>query len=296
MMSFRFHLVSIAAILLALAAGVALGAGPLSDSNRLVGGNNGDSSDQTRSRTQLEGFESAYAGKTAKSLTAGKLKGRSVVFLTLPGAQADQVTGLESAFRGAGASVVGRVALENQLMDSTSRQFAEGIAAQATKGVEGAATEGDSYTRIGSALARAFLAEKTAKIDEAAATIGSAFAEGKLIDIEKKPTRRAELAVVVAGPDAADSDLGQGSILAALAGAFDRTARGTVVAGPSSSSDENGYLEAVRSEDVNSRVSSIDVIDAAAGRLVATLVAARELDGRAGAFGTLRSADGAIPN
>ncbi|MGZ8769842.1 MAG: copper transporter [Aeromicrobium sp.] len=42
-------------------------------------------------------------------------------------------------------------------------------------------------------------------------------------------------------------------------------------------------------------MSTIDVTDSAAGRWVAVLVAAREIDDKAGSFGTSRSADGAMP-
>ena len=38
MINFRFHLVSIAAILIALAAGIALGSGPLDDAGDALGG------------------------------------------------------------------------------------------------------------------------------------------------------------------------------------------------------------------------------------------------------------------
>jgi len=292
--SFRYHLVSIAAVLLALAAGVALGAGPLSESAKIAGGK--DSTVISADLTELQGFEAAYAKKTGGALVSEKLKGTSVVFFTLPGSHVDQIEGLESAFAGAGASVVGRVALEGQLVDSKGRQFAEGVAQQATKDVKGVSTDGESYARIGSALGRAFLATKTVKPDAAASTISSAFSEGGLIRLEEKPTSRAQLAVIVAGPEKADSDLGQGEIAAALADAFDLSGQGSLFVGPSASSDEDGYVEALRASDAAARVSSVDVIDAASGRLVATLVAARELGGNAGAFGTSRSADGAIPN
>ncbi|MGZ5402968.1 MAG: copper transporter, partial [Aeromicrobium sp.] len=42
MINFRYHLVSIAAIFLALAAGVALGSGPLDDAKNIVGDNGKD--------------------------------------------------------------------------------------------------------------------------------------------------------------------------------------------------------------------------------------------------------------
>lgn len=294
MISFRYHLVSIAGVLLALAAGVALGAGPLSDSAKIVVGDK--STVTSADLTELQGFETAYAQNTGGALVSGKLKDTSVVFFALPGAHADQIKGLKSAFTSAGASVVGQVALENQLVDSKGRQFAEGVAQQATKDVKGVSTAGESYARIGSALGRAFLAKETADPDADSSTISSAFSEGGLIRLEVKPKKLAQLAVIVAGPDKADPDLGQGEIAVALADAFDESGTGSLFVGPSASSDEGGYIEALRSSDAAARVSSVDVIDAAAGQLIATLAAARELDGSAGAFGTSRSADGAIPN
>ncbi len=295
MISFRYHLVSIAAVLLALAAGVALGAGPLSDSERIAGKSSDGSSVATADLSQLQGFQDAYAAKTGNAMTGDRLKGASVVFFTLPGAEDEQVKGLKSAFKDAGASVAGTVALEPELIDSKGRQFAEGVAQQATKGVKGASTKGESYTRIGSALGRAFLAEKATRRDAGASTIGSAFVEGGLIGLKTTPKQRGELAVMVAGPNKVNTDQAQGDIAAALVAAFGRIAKGAMLAGPTAAGDEDGYVEALRADESSADVSSIDVIDAAAGRLVATMVAQRELSGKSGAYGTARSSDGAIP-
>lgn len=293
MISFRYHIVSIAAVLLALAAGVVLGAGPLSDSDRVIGA--GDAKTTSAEVADLQEFEDAYAQRTGGALVDGKLEDASVVFFTLPGARAEEVTGLQGAFEDAGASVVGTVALEGQLMDSKGRQFAEGVAQQATQDVEGVTTDGESYTRIGSALGRAFLDEETSDVDEQARTISSAFSEGGLISLDETVNQRAQLAVMIAGPEPASSDLGQGDIAAAMADAFDSSGQGALFVGPSTSSDADGYLEALRESDAAANVSTVDVIDTAAGRLVATLAAAVELGGNAKSFGTSRSADGAIP-
>ena len=292
--NFRYHLVSIAAIFLSLAAGVALGSGPLDNAKNIIG--TSDNSSATTEKNDLAGFESAYAKKTGSSLVNGKLKGQSVVVFTLPGARADQVQGLTSAMTSGGAKVTGEVALSSKLLDSTSRQFAEGVTQQAAKGVKGVATTGDSYLRIGSALGRAYLAEKTTKVDAPASTIGSAFAEGDLISVPSKPSDRATIALVVAGPGAADGNQGQGDIIAQMTVGFDAQSRGVLLAGPSASSEDGGFLQVLRSSDTASQVSSIDVTDSAAGRLIAVLVAAREIGDNSGSFGTARSADGPIPD
>ncbi len=293
MINFRYHLVSIAAIFLALAAGVALGSGPLDDAKNIVGDSN-DASASVESR-DLAGFESAYAKKTGASLVAGKLKGQSVVVFTLPGARADQVKGVRNAMTSGGAKVTGEIALGSKLLDSASRQFAEGVTQQAAKGVKGVATDGDSYLRIGSALGRAYLAKKPAKVDAPASTISSAFAEGDLISPTRQPKELATIAVIVAGPEVG-GDEGQGDIVSQIAVGFDAQGVGVVLAGPSQSSEEGGYLDSLRSSDVAGQISSIDVTDSAAGQLMTVLVAQREIGDTAGAFGTSRSADGAIPN
>ena len=66
-----------------------------------------------------------------------------------------------------------------------------------------------------------------------------------------------------------------------------------VVAGPTASSREDGYVAQVR--DQRSSVSTVDVTDAAAGPAVVVLALASEAGGNNGAWGTSRSADGALP-
>ena len=294
MINFRYHLVSIAAIFLALAAGVALGSGPLDNAKNILGDSKSTAAPVDQS--DLAGFESAYAKKTGTSLIAGKLKGESVAIFTLPGARANQVRGVKSAMRSGGATVTGEVSLTSKLLDSASRQFAEGVTQQAAKGVQGVATTGDSYLQVGSALGRAYFAKKTTKVDASASTISAAFAEGKLISVAAKPTQLASIAVIVAGPNPAAGNQGQGDIVAQIASGFDTQAMGTVLAGPSASSQDSGFLQVLRASEAAGKVSTIDVTDSAAGQLITVLVAAREIDNNAGSFGTSRSADGSMPN
>lgn len=294
MINFRYHLISIAAIFLALAAGIALGSGPLNSATNIIGNDTNNASSVNSS--DLASFDAAYAKKTGTSIIDGKLKGQSVVVFTLPGALADQVKGLKAAMVSGGAAITGEVALTSKLLDSTSRQFAEGVASQAAKGVSGVDTTGDSYVRIGSALGRAFLAKVPTASDPAGNTIASAFAEGQLINQVSRPAARASIALIVAGPDKANGTQGSADIASKIALAFNSQAKGVVMAGPSLSSQDGGYLQVLRASNAAGQVSSIDVSDSAAGQLIAVLVAAREIGGNAGAFGTARSADGAIPN
>lgn len=293
MINFRYHLVSIAAIFLALAVGVALGSGPLDNAKSLVGDD--PASTASTSLGDLASFDSAYATKTAPALVNGKLKGQSVLIVTAPGARADDVRGLKSAMLSGGAVVTTQLALASKLLDSANRQFAEGVAQQSAQGASDVVTSGDSYAVIGSALARAYLGQTPGAVDTAGNTIAAAFAEGKLASTTEKPTRRASLVLIVVGPTPPSGDQGQAGILAQLAVAFDAQAKGVVVAGPSQSSEDGGYLQVLRSSAAAAKVSSIDVAESPAGRWLTVLVAARELADNAGAFGTARSADGPFP-
>ena len=288
MISFRYHLVSIAAVLLALAAGIALGAGPLDDNSVLPGEDGaGAAADPAVAR-----FESGYAARTSGALLKGVLKGRSVVVMTLPGARAEETKDIRAGIEKAGADVTGEVRLTGKLVDPANRQFAEGVAQQSAANVKGVTDAGESYSRIGAALGRSVLGDAGKNLDTTATTIGSAFDEGQLLNFAAKPESFADLAVVVSGPGrAGDSD----SVSAQLAKAIDGSGGGAVLAGPSTSSQDGGVLAALRDSDAASQVSTVDVTDTAAGRVVVSLALASEAKGQSGSWGTSRSADGAVP-
>jgi copper transport outer membrane protein MctB len=287
--SFRYHLVSLAAVLLALAAGVALGAGPLD--NAASGLSDGDGSG-TSADPAIARFESGYAARTAGALLNGTLKGKSVVVLTLPGARADETKDIRADLEKAGADVTGEVQLTAKLVDPANRQFAEGVAQQSASDVQGVTGAGDSYQRIGTALGRSVLGKSGKNLDTTAATIGSAFAEGQLVTYAAKPKTFADLAVVVSGPGRAGDS---GTVSAQMSKAIDGAGAGAVLAGPSTSSQDGGVLAALRDSDAASQVSTVDVTDTAAGRIVVALALAREAKGQSGSWGTSRSADGAVP-
>jgi len=288
--SFRYHLVSVAAILIALAAGIALGSGPLDDAGESLRGDDGGASTDPA----LVSFEDAFAGSQAEGLLKDRLKGQSVVVVTVPGASQGEVTGITSDLQLAGAEVTGEVELTSKILDSAGRQFAEGVAEQSAADVPGVAGSDDSYGRIGAALGRALLADETAAADQTAMTIRSAFTEGDLITLTTPPTNVATLAVLVTGPERAGT-ADRSTVIAALAGALNETGKGVVLAGPASASTDGGPIKALRDGAFATSVSSVDVTDTASGRIVTVLAAAAQAGGQPGAWGTSRSIGGPLP-
>lgn len=286
MINFRYHVVSLTAVLLALAAGVVLGAGFLDRSDD-------DAATVATTDSAIASFEAGYASRTAPLLTNDVLDSTSVLIVTTTGARAEDVKGVTSAIERAGGSVVGSVELTAKLLDPGGRQFADGVAEKAGAEVAEITDAAPGYPRIGAALARAYLATKAADADETSAQLAAAFTEGELV-VGEQPDRRASLAVVVTAPRSSATEQ-QGASLAALVTALDQASAGVVVAGPTSSSQQGGLVDAVRADDGASQVSTVDVADLALGRIAVALALAEELDGRSGAWGTARSADGALP-
>jgi len=283
----RYHLVSLAAVLLALAAGIAVGAGLLDH----AGASLGDDSDRQQDVSPaVAGFDAAYAEVTAPDLIRDTLRDKSVIVFTTPGAPDAQVDGVVENLQNAGATVSGRVGLTTKLLSAGNRQFAEGVATQSADDD----LSGDSaYARIGTALGYAYLGDDWD--EERSRTIRSAFTQGELIDEAAEPEQGATLAVIVAGPAGEGDESDYGAVVAQMAPALDSMSDGLLVAGPVSSAADRGVVGRVRSADDAAELSTFDVTDTATGRTAAVLALVRESEGNSGSWGTSRSADGPMP-
>ncbi|GAA2069623.1 copper transporter MctB [Aeromicrobium halocynthiae] len=284
MISFRYHLVSVAAVFVALSLGLVLGSGYLAQSVSTAGGGGQDGDEG------LTSFEDGFAARTVPGLVDGTLEDRTVVVLTMPSARAEEVDPLVETLEAAGATVTGRGALSSTLVDPANRQFAESVAEESATDVESVTAAGDAYTRVGAALARSVVGEGAR--DDQARTISSAFVEGELLSWESEPSDAADLVVVVAGPGRSGD---AASALGPMLTAIDSASTATLLAGPSRSSLDGGLVAAIRDSDVAGEISTVDVLDTAAGRGVATLALARAAADDNGDWGTDRSADGAVP-
>jgi hypothetical protein len=129
MIDFRYHLVSLVSVFLALAVGIVLGAGPLKDP---ISEGLSQSVQQLRQDRDALGdqLKTAQAGSRNRDTfitdmqdqyLGGQLEGRSVALVTLPGADADDVRPLTQAVTDAGGRVTGRIDLREAWADPASR-------------------------------------------------------------------------------------------------------------------------------------------------------------------------------
>ena len=142
MINFRYHVVSIIGIFMALAVGVVLGAGPL---QRTINTGMNRSPSAAASDPQLSAQAEAEAAglkalASSSSLT-GSLTGIQVALVVLPGASDDDVAAVRSTLTDAGASVVGRVTLTDNWQSTSMSQYRATLSTSLASHLESAAAK-----------------------------------------------------------------------------------------------------------------------------------------------------------
>ncbi len=310
MIDFKHFVTTIASIFIALAVGVALGAGPLK----------GTADEQLRvnverlskDKANLQGellaeqsqskYRDAFTSATARDLVRGKLANRKVLLVTLPGASGEVASSIRTMVGNAGGAVTGTVDVQAKFADPAQTQLVDDVTSKTAAAVDIRELEVPprltGYQRAGYVLARALVAKNSgAAQDPTAQTILTAFTDAGLV---KAPGRldRANLAIVVAGPapTAAETPATDPDALVGLVYGIDVSDDGTVVAGPPESAANGGAVAVVRSDSlVKSIVSTVDEAALPAGVITTVLALADQIDGRTGHYGNVGNVDGVVP-
>lgn len=331
MIDFRYHLVSLVSVFIALAVGILLGAGPLQEpleegvSQTLQQQIDSLRQDRQQLRDQLDSSQAGVEhrddvlGAVTPVLVRDRLAGRSVVLVVLPDAATDRVDVLRDRLEAAGATVTGRVDLGTGWTDPARVEDRAALADELVAGLPGAAapaggTGADDV--LAGLLARALVApsETTAGTpDPAARAVVDGLADADLISTDGTPERRAGLALVLApgieaaavtgtatptppasGPSPSPAPAGRpwNALLAALDGG----AEGSVVLGPGSAATAGGVLADVREDgDLRAGVSTVDTGGTAMGDLTAVFALEEQAAGAAGAYGFGAAAQAPVP-
>lgn len=205
MIDFRYHLVSLISVFLALAVGVVLGAGPLQNS---LGTALNDQVTQLRQdrqamQTRLETIDQAvnerdsYIAQAAAAMLPGTLSGQKVALVRLPEADDQDVDSLSKQLGDAGAEVVGQVALTTAWIDPGKDSYRSTYAGQLAAYLPGLSlSSGNSV--LGAALGKALTSQ-----GEEASTLMDLLTATKepLVTVETQPASPATM-VVVLGPRA----------------------------------------------------------------------------------------------
>lgn len=311
MIDFRYHLVSIIAVFLALAVGIVLGTAALSgpiqtslgnDLSRVTSEKRGLEGDVSDLRAQV-GAADAFASSVAPQLVRAALEDERVLVVTTPQTPPDLAERLAPLLEQAGAQVSGTLRLLPSLSDPDQRALVEDLVAQVVPaGVE--LPDTGAVDRATTELAAALLrpAEGDGVEPEEAQAVVSAFSEAELVEFTSpdETLRPATLAVVLDGPAPerlAPPEQGQQQAVVALAGALDARSAGAVLAGPTGSADDRGALQVLRADEALAlEVSSVDNADRGTGLVTLVLALAEQRRGGAGQYGTGKGASTAPPS
>ena len=299
MIDFRYHLVSLISVFLALAVGVVLGAGPLQNSLGTALNDQVTALRENRNATQakLEQTETAvnerdsYITQAATSLLPGTLASKNVAMVLLPDAKAEDADAIAAQLKNAGATVTGRVSLTSTWVDLSRENYRSTFSGQ-VQGHLGSTNSKDANGILGEALAKALTANDDSSrvlMDMLSVTVdksGTPF-----ISVDSTPTAAAEMIVVVGPRPQASS--GKGATVEASPGEDPKAAgrAPTVVVG--SADGDGGVVGIIRSE--KAKVTTIDSVGQIAASVSTPLALASTRAGTTGHYGFDKGAEAVMP-
>ena len=318
MIDFRYHLVSIVAVFLALAIGIVLGStelqGPtynfLSHTTAKLQNQLDQATSQRDAAQQQASEEEAYAQAVEPAVLRGLLTGQKLLIVTEPGAQSSVVSGISTAANDAGARVTGQINLASKFFDTSGttqdslntttqavaqtanitldtsatyqQQAAQVIASEILTTSAGSTSAGS--TSAGSSGSQATGSDQSAN----AGTMLQAYAASQFLSTTGQPAMPARLVIVVtpqnAPSDGSADQLDQ--VLVPLVQELAAKSSATVVVGSSSGSGAGSPIAVLRSNNLSNQVSTVDDADLVSGQTVAIQALAVRLDGgKAGSYG-----------
>ena len=302
MISLRSHAISLAAVFLALAIGVALGSGLLS--NTLVSGLRDDKQEM---QNQINGLTDERNALNEKLSAAGEfdsamssrilrdsLKDKSVVVFRTPDAADDDVDALTRFAGEAGATVSSTIALTQQFVDANASEKLLSVVNSpiVPAGRQLSTTMVDQGSQAGDLLGIALLRDRDPALpavdDGQRGTVLETLRETGFITYDAERIGPADAALIVTGGGLDDGAGNQGATVARFAGAMAPHGSGVVVAGRDGSASGTAAIAVTRSDTgLSGAVSTVDDVGSQAGRLTAVLAAADLVGGgRAGQYGT----------
>jgi len=326
---FRYHLVSIVAVFLALAIGIVLGStelqGPtynlLNQTTAKLQNELNQASNQRDTAQQQANLGQNYAQAVEPVVLHNLLAGQRLLIITEPGAPASVVTAISNAAtQDAGATVTGQIALQSKFFDNSDttldglnqitlamsqadnivlntgtpyqQQAAQVIASEILTRASGSpADQANGLPSISSSAG--------SQQDTNAQTMLGAYANEGFLTISGQPSAPATLAVIVTpqtAPQDGSADL-LDQLLVPVAEELAAKSSATVVAGVSAGSGPGSPIAVLLASSAASKVSTVDDADFVAGQSVVIQALAMQLNGgNPGSYGFANGASAVGPS
>jgi Copper transport outer membrane protein, MctB len=303
MINFRYHIVSLMAVFLALSVGIAVGVslGPSVDQGLLRQAEQDrkqvtELRNEINRRNALDAYRQAYDEQTDDPVLQGALRDVRVAVVAMPDAPGRVVTDLTAAVATAGGTVVREVEIRPDAFDAARADaLAEALAGLADQ--VPLTDDMSQAEKVGAALARSVASPQAESRDPLALALDTALTRAGFATISRSTDAQAQLVLVV-GAEATDPPAEAALLTAHVQ--LDLALReraAVVVAGPNSGEIEGTDVLAVRTDPQgNQRLSTVDVADLSSGVVTTMLAGQEQLLGREGQhYGALARAEAPLP-
>lgn len=295
MINFRYHLVSLISVFLALAVGVVLGAGPLQNAITRIGDDNSAAELDPQAQALLDEAEAEgtagqdLAAAVGQDVLPGSIPGTKVTLVALPGVTEDDIAPTTEALQLAGAEVQGPVQLSEDFVSQDASTYRDTLSSPVSGHLSARPSTPTSSTILATGLVDVLLGDgsESGLIRDLLTDEATPLVEGDSV-----PSSPAE-ALVLVGPGPTSSDPEEGDVpeLApltqevwiALAEAF--AGSGIPAVGVGQASTEQDFIAVLRA--ASSALPTVDRGGSPMGALNAALVIAT---GATGAFGSQEGA------
>jgi hypothetical protein len=292
--SLRQHAISLAAVFLALAVGVVLGSGVLS--NTMVSGLRDESrnlhnqintlNDQKNVLNGKLGSANAFDIQMAGRMVHDALNGKSVVIFRAPDAKDDDVDAVAKIVGQAGGAVTGTVSLTQEFVDANSAEKLRSVVNSSIlpAGAQLSTKLVDQGSQAGDLLGIALLINRDPAVppvdDAQRDTVLAALRDTGFIGYGNQHVGAANAAAVITGGALGDDAGNQGVSVARFAAALAPHGSGVLLAGRDGSSSGPAAVAVARADaTVTPVISTVDDVDAGSGRVTAVLGMADLING-----------------
>ncbi len=311
MIDFRYHVVSLISVFLALAVGIALGAGPLKES---IGAQLSGQVEQLRTekselRDQLEderadgNLQRAFTLAISEDLLEDLLADRNVALINTPGVEKQSVDGTVEQIEQAGGKITARFALEESWASPSQRSFRSSLVSSLHDYLDPQPEEGAGVDeQLATALGQLLITPSDTDADqlsEDASMLQELLVSADLITPVSAQTAPADLILVVVpqaanaeDPEAREALEAFNESIAELAVVLEDVAEGVVVAGSAEESED--VLSQLRANRAGI-VTTVDGVDHLTGQITAVLALADAVSEPGNAYGSRANADVIAP-
>ncbi|MFV9636059.1 copper transporter [Mycobacterium neumannii] len=285
MISLRTHAISLAAVFLALAIGVALGSGMLS--NTVLSGLRDDKNelqerintltDERNALNEKLGAAGEFDAQMSPRILRETLVDKSVVLFRTPDAADDDVDAMTRLVGQAGGMVSGIVGLTSQFVEANAAEKLLSVVNSpiVPAGKQLSTTSVDQGSQAGDLLGIALLINRDPKVqtvdDTQRETVLATLRDTGFITYTDR-VGAANTAVIVTGGPLGDDAGNRGATVARFAGGLAPHGSGTVLVGRDGSASGTAAIAVTRSDPaLTSAVSTVDDVGTESGRITSVL-------------------------